>query len=269
MRSWTFTRVVLTSSFLAALSVAEVARAQFGPYGGYSGGWGAYPYAVSSRNANVTRQIAAQRHAASFSQAQRQTAAMQRGLHNATMSAARSETASMARHKQSYKDWWFQTQQRQSAQRRMQPRHQPPPAAPMYRPPAAAPRRTVSPPAPSAPRATAPRQKSTNIIKWPPWLMDPRFAQRRDRVEELLQRQASGGGKLTAKDYREIVDAVAKMKTTLKGMAYEITAGTYLEVEKFLDSLAAEAQQRIKGKAGTQPAKEPGKKPAPAGNARG
>ena len=263
MRGWTFTSVVLASSFLAVASVAEIAMAQFGPYGGYNRGWGAYPYAVSSRSANVTRQLAAQRHAASFSQAQRQTANMQRGLRSATMNAARSQIASMGRQKQSYKDWWFQTQQQQSAQRRMQPRSQPPPVAPRYRPRPVVPRRTVS-----TPRATA-AKKSADIINWPARLSDPRFAKQRARVEGPFRRQASGGGDPTVKDYREIIDATGQMKATLKEMAYEISAGTYLEVEKFLDSLAAEAQERIKGKAGTQPAKEPSEKRAPAGKAGG
>ena len=50
-----------------------------------------------------------------------------------------------------------------------------------------------------------------------------------------------------------MIDAAGKMKKTLQTLAYEISAGDYLSLQKYLDQLAAEAQQRIDAAAPEKP----------------
>ena len=69
-------------------------------------------------------------------------------------------------------------------------------------------------------------------------------------------------GDPTLEDYRAMIDATEQMKTILKGMVYEISAGDYMATEKFLDALAGEARERIERRTNTTPAGQPAEQPA-------
>ena len=108
----------------------------------------------------------------------------------------------------------------------------------------------------------APARKSTDIIPWPAVLRDARFAQQRARVEGPFRKQAAEGTPPTVDEYKGMIDAGEKMKQILKGAAYQISAGDYMAVEKFLDAMAAESQERIDRRTAKEPAVESSKKPA-------
>ena len=249
MRSSMLTGAVLALGCLVWLPLA--AMAQFGPYGSYSLYEGAGPYVASARSANVSRQLAAQRHATTFDRGQQQMANQQRDIRASLSRQGQSRTASMERHVGDYKDWWFTTQQRQFAQRQ---------ARQQSRPAAAMPRGTASF-SPSTMQSTPP-QESTGIIAWPPVLRNAQFAEQRARVEGPFQT----GINPTIKQYKGMIDATEKMKQTLKNNAYQISAGEYMEVEKFLDTLAAECQERVDHWTAKESAVELDEKPAAPGD---
>ncbi len=84
-------------------------------------------------------------------------------------------------------------------------------------------------------------EQPSGVIEWPAILMDRRFAEQRALVEAPYKKE----GNPTVEDFLGMIDAAGKMKKTLEKLAYEVTAGNYLAVQKYLDQLAAEAQQRI------------------------
>ena len=245
MRSSMFTRFLFTLNFVVAVLVVETATAQFGPHGRGYGGWGAHPYTMG--NYQVSQQIAAQRHNLTFSIAQKQAASQQRDIRRTTSREARSRLDSASREKGKNRDWWFQQEQRKLAQRQARGTRYAASPAPVA---------TASSFAPATARR-APTRESDDIIKWPVLLKEPPFAEQRARVEEPYRRQASEGGRPTAGDFRSMIDAAGEMKTILKGIAYEVSAGDYMAVEKFLNDLAAEAQAWEKRAAEAQAPAEP------------
>ncbi len=102
MRGSILTGAVLALSWLVCLSLAETAMAQFGPYGYYSGGWGANAYAATARSTDVSRQLASQRHAKSFARGQQQVTNLQREIRGTLTSEAQRRTASMGQYKSDY-----------------------------------------------------------------------------------------------------------------------------------------------------------------------
>lgn len=225
-------------SLLVPLMFATTAVAQIGPYGNYYGGWGAHPYAaIGAINStqNTMRTISAERQAASQQQAAQRSAALQSSIRDSLASGGRARAEGIANQQRTEQDWWFQQQQRKMAENRARESRRP-----AFGASAAVPRSFV----PSTPQTEAP-QASTDIIKWPTVLRDARFAQQRTRVEEPFRRVASGGTAVTVNEYRAIVDATQQMQNTLEQMSYEISAGAYQGVEKFLLQLADEARGKI------------------------
>jgi hypothetical protein len=258
MRGSMLTGAVLALSCLVCLSLAETAMAQFGPYGSYSGGWGANPYAATARSADVSRQMASQRHAKTFDRGQQQMTNLQGQVRGMQTSEAQRRTASMGQHKSDYKDWWFTTQKQQFAQQ--QQRFAQSQARLPYRSAAAAPRETAST------MQSAPPRNSTDIIGWPTILRNTQFAEQRARVEGPFRTQAAEGTAPTIEQYTGMVDATEKMKQILKDNAYEISAGDYMETEKFLDAMAAECQGRIDRRTTKEPVIEPSETPVASGD---
>ena len=155
------------------LALATTAVAQFWPgygyYGGY-GAWGAYSSAVEN---STSRYIAQQDRLQGQKAAMQQNALMQSGIRNTLTTQAQTRTQDILGQQQSNKDWWFQVQQQQMAQRR---------AMPALASGGGAPAAGFE----SAPSATARPEAATDIIKWPPVLCDPQFAQQTGRGRSAL-----------------------------------------------------------------------------------
>lgn len=222
--------VVLTPFCLSLVPAA--ASAQFWPGHGYGiGGFGGWGGAQVAAEADATmRNIASQEHAASQSIAAQQSAAMQANIRNTLSTQADIRTQSMLSQQQSHRDWWFQVQQQQSAQRRARQGGAVPAAGPAH--------------VPTAPTLRVP-PIATDIIPWPPVLWDSRFDEQRAAVEAPYRRNVGKQASRTAADYEGMIEAAEQMKVVLGAMTSEISAQDYLHAQKFLDQLAAEARGRI------------------------
>ena len=100
----------------------------------------------------------------------------------------------------------------------------------------------------AAPAAASAPEAATDVIKWLPVLCEPRFAAERARVEAPYRRDPTGRTNPTTADYQNMIDAAGQMKAVLGRMTAEISAQDYLNAEKFLDQLAAEARGRIENR---------------------
>ncbi len=179
------------------------------------------------------RNIAAREHAASQNIAAQQNAAMQANIRNTLSTQADMRTQGMLSQQQSHRDWWFQVQQQQTAQRRAMQGSAIPRADPTY--------------VPTAPSSRVP-PVATDIIPWLPVLWDSRFDEQRAAIEAPYRRDAGKDSSRTAADYEGMIEAAEQMKLALGAMTKEISAQDYLQAEKFLDQLAAEARERIEHK---------------------
>ena len=160
-----------------------------------------------------------------------QNQAVQQGIRSTLSSQAQARTQAIQAEGQSNRDWWFQQQQRQVAQGPRTGARSPLPFVPSVA-------ATTAPPQPAA---------SAGIIAWPQLLLDPRFAAARATVEDPYRQDR----RPTRDDYLAMVGATTEMKTTLEGLAAEVSAAEYMATVKFLDTLAAEAQGRLETKEAT------------------
>jgi hypothetical protein len=253
MRRATLVRVVRLSSLVVAVALAgPAAFGQWLPNPYY--GWGGFGYGgsfVNTANTNFAQQRIADAEITGAARLARQQSAS-----NMMMQQAQSRTAGILDQRQNYADWWHQTQQRQFEQR---------PAPASFGPPAA-----VGPPPVAAAQSTsgtAPAGKSSEVIRWPTILKDPRFAAEREQIEAPFRRGLSGGPHPTAADYRALITTSEAMKVKLRAMAPELIASEYLAVDSFLDQMEGEARTRIEElEARAKPAENPLDKPAAAGN---
>jgi hypothetical protein len=101
-------------------------------------------------------------------------------------------------------------------------------------------------PARETSKPAAPRE----IMLWPTILKDQRFNEDRADVEAPFRRAYADGKPLTIDDYQGIIQAVEKMKATIKGIESQIVEPEYTAVEKYLDDLIADAQKRIQAREG-------------------
>ncbi len=230
--------VLTVLGFLVLSLLAGPAMAQWGPYGGGYGGSGAYPYAVSSQANNVSRELAAGAHKATFNRAQQQMSNMQSGIRNTLSASARNRTASMQNYTQDYTNWTLQHQDRQRSESRL-------------------PTRSFASSPTSMARAypSTVARVSTSVIKWPVAFLDRRFDKLRAEIEAPFRKQASGGSPPTIEEYQKMIDAAGEMKGLMTGLAFDVSAAQYKELEKFLDTLAGEARGRIEKRTTKQPAK--------------
>ncbi len=213
-------------------------RGGYGGYGGYGDDAGVMAVYSSAINSASMRSAAQSERAAGERAAAQQMAAMQGGIRSTLGTQAEARTQSLLSQQQSNRDWWFQVQEQQVAQRRA--------VAASSGLGAAAPVMGFE----STPTTQAMPQAATDIIKWLPVLCEPPFAEQRARVEAPYRRGSGGLGTPTVADYKDMVDAAQQMKTILGKMTARISAQDYLGAEKFLDRLAAEANERIQ-KAGS------------------
>jgi hypothetical protein len=206
-------------------------------YGYGYGGWGATSQYNTTRNIEAADQLSGQVIAA------QQSAAMQNNIRNTMMTQAQSQTQNILNQRQSNKDWWFQVQQQQAAQRRATPSRMPPLAAPAtsFEPaPVAA--------APSAPVTTAAAAPADEVMQWPVALQDPRFAGLRAEIEAPYRRTPGKMSYPTREEYLAMLQPIEQMRALLGQMTGELTAREYLDAEKFLNLVAQQAQERAKPK---------------------
>jgi hypothetical protein len=196
-------------------------------YDGYDDGAIAAGFALNSADnaaRNASQSYQAWRQQATSSQ----MSGMESSIRN-TMNAGDQQYAqSLYNRQQAGRDWWFQVEQQQAAQRQAQ--------ASRY---AAMPTGFESAPASSAPKV------ATDIIQWPLLLQAPQFAAQRAQIEAPYRRSSKGLSRPTAEDYQAMVKIAERMKETLKGMTANITAQEYFDTEAYLDQLAAEARKRL------------------------
>ncbi len=232
-------RVVVLAALAAALLLVQTATAQIvyprqNYYGGYYGAWDAYPYGPGSTY-NTTLDNAAQQKMLGQSEAAAQRAAMQSGIRSTLSNQATAWNQATNNRRQDDRDWWFQTQQQQLAQRQAQQAYRPAPAAaaPAFEP-ATATAATVASPA-----------RANDIINWRPILYDRRFDALRAAVEAPYLR--NGGKPLsqpTAADYRNMIKAFEQMKVVLKQMDAQISAREYLDTCQDIDGLIKQSRDR-------------------------
>jgi hypothetical protein len=225
------TRLSAAITVFCLFFTPTAASAQFWPGHGYGGGgYGAWGAAVAEHADATQRNLAQQQHLASERIAAQQSAAMQSSIRNTLSTQADMRTQSILSQQQSNRDWWFQMQQQQMAQRRAMP------AGAVSRPDPTF--------VPTAPASSVP-PVATDIIPWPPVLWDSRFSEQRAAVEAPYRRDAGTQATRTVADYESMIEAAGQMKLLLDAMTAEISAQDYLHTEKFLDQLAAEARGQI------------------------
>jgi len=227
------TIIVIAATWMAISAATAAAQAWPGHhrYYGYYGGYG-YNSAVviyDLGSAGNARRYAAQSERLLGQQiAAQQMAATQSGIRNAMEADAQRRVQNAFLQQQADRDWWFQTQQQQVAQRQ-----------------ALAAQLALIKAAEGFDSATP---AALDLIKWPSVLRDPQFAERRARIENPYRRGSKVPSTPTAKDCQEMIETAGQMKMILKGMAANISARDYLDAEAFLDQLAAEARGKL-GKA--------------------
>jgi hypothetical protein len=236
------------------LAVGEPASAQiwWGGPGYYDAGGWAGAVALASSNAAYANQMqqANQDRLAAQQAARQRDMALGSSIRNTLSSQAQQQTNAVAEQRQSYKDWWFQTQQQQMA---------------------GGPAKVTSSPVPMA-GGFGFRQPligglsyedlypnvSLDIIKWPPVLQEREFASRRAQIEAPYRRSPPGLSTPTAADYRNMVSTVEQMKSILEwrlGQRGGLPRVDYEQAKAFLNNLAQEAQERAQ-RAGTSLAPE-------------
>jgi hypothetical protein len=157
---------------------------------------------------------------------------------------------------QANRDWWFQVQQQQVAERRTTTSSSPAvvdlspsvPSAPSPSPSAGDSASVYNAPAsmgfestPYVPPVTS------SVIRWLPVLCAPQFDQQRAKIEAPYRRKTDGQrlSNPTPEDYRNMIEAAAKMKTILQGMKADVSPQDYIDAVAFLDQLSTEARSRV------------------------
>ncbi len=229
--------MLLIETSAATVSAQMFPGRRYGP--GYYGGYydsGALAAGVGLGSASSSERNAAQSYQSWRQQASSsQMSGMESGIRNSVNSGDRRYSQDLYNQQQANRDWWFQVQQQQVAQRQA--------AASRYAVPpagfAAAPAGFEAASVPAAPKA------NSDIIKWLPLLQAPQFAAQRAQIEAPYRRSSKGLSIPTAEDYRNMLKAVGQMRVTLKGMTNDITAQQYLDADAFLNELAREINDRL------------------------
>jgi hypothetical protein len=240
MKNPRFLIAILTLCVLGTVKPGS-AQIWWGPGGYDDGGW-ASAIALASSNAAYSNrmEIAAQDRQAAQQAANDRSMAVGSSIRNTMTTQAQNRADAIARQRQDYKDWWYQTEQQQMTGR----------------------------PASSATGAAAPmaggagmRQPVVggmtmedlypdvhlDIIKWPRVLQERSFATRRALIEAPYRRSPPKLSAPTIADYRNMVSTVNEMKSILEwrlGKYGGLPTVDYEQAKAFLNNLAFEAQQR-------------------------
>ncbi len=225
----------------------QVWRSHGYPYGyggwGDSSGWARLGSLSATSQYNTTRNIQAADKSAGQAIAAQQSAAMQSNIRNTMMTQAQSQTQNILSQQQANKNWWFQVEQQQAAQRRATSVRMPPMGAPA----------TSFEPAPavaasSASAADTSAKPADDVMQWPTALQDPRFAGLRGEVEAPYRRTPGKISYPTREEYLAMLPPIEQIRSLLGQMTSELTAREYLDAEKFLNLIAQQAQERAKQK---------------------
>ena len=218
---------IAAAVFFFAATATSVA--QFWPGYGYRGGYGAWGSVASAMNNRTSRYVAQSDRMMGQQAAMQQQSALQSNIRGTLESQAQTRTQSSLGQQQSNRDWWFQVQQQQVARGRSMP-----PAGGGGMAAAGFEAALSTERVPAA---------ATDIIKWLPVLCEPQFAQERTIIEAPYRREPKANP--TPEDYQNMVDATEQMKVILGRMTTELSAQEYIDAERFLDQLAAEARGRL------------------------
>ncbi len=237
MRRTILIRCVAILGATAILAVANTSVAQFLPHGYHGGGWGAYPYGSSSYN--TSRNIASREYAASQQRASQQQARIGTDIRNTMNRDAQARIQSSTAQRQSAKDWWFQQEQRKTAERQQAGR-----GAPVGLPAAMPVGGALPPSTPRVGGSIDPIDTSSGI-RWPTLLRDPQFRQRRERLDKLFGERTAANSGPNSQHTLQILATVDQLKRLLREMAPQLNASEYLAVDEFLDGLAAQAKKPL------------------------
>jgi hypothetical protein len=155
-----------------------------------------------------------------------QSMLLQNQVSNTMIAQGQERTQAIASQRQSYKDWWFQTQQQQSAAR---------PAAPS----------ALSLVGNFGFEPDPPPKAAMDVIQWPVLLQRPTFASRRTLIEAPYRRTPPKLSAPTAHDYREMIPTIEEMKDILEWLTREgVDTNQYNQAKAFLNLIEQEARQR-------------------------
>jgi hypothetical protein len=201
---------------VAARAVDRIQNPKYGNYGDWGGG------TVYQFNNGLVGNLPQRQDSA-------QNMLMQSGIRNTLTSQGQARTEVIASQRQSYRDWWYQLDQQQSAGRSLGR-------------------------GASFERLDAPPPAAMDVIQWPPLLQDPAFASRRTLIEAPYRRSPPGLSPPTVKDYRDMIAIVDEMKDILEWLTREVVdAQEYNQAKAFLEKLQQEARQRVSRDSTTKP----------------
>jgi hypothetical protein len=228
--------LVVTVIAGGVLGLAAPALAQFFPGYGY-GGWGGTNGSAALLGADYQQATAMQMKAQSMQAGQERTMqqnyVVQSGIRNTLSSQAQSQTNAILSQQQADKDWWFQQQSQQMAQRRAieySTGAQPMPVGlgPSGGPPPAA----------------------MDIIKWPTVLQEQCFASERTQIEAPFRRTPPKLSVPTTADYGKMASAVEDMKAVLEWRLKDgVDLSNYNTAKTFLNQLGHELAARAQAAA--------------------
>jgi hypothetical protein len=199
-------RSAVANSGIAAAAANRIQNPKYGNYGDWGGG------TVYHFNNGMVGSLPQRQESA-------QSLMMQSGIRNTLLTQGQSRTQAIADQRQSYRDWWFETQQQQSA-------NQPRPVGFEW-------------------AANEPPKAAMDIIKWPPLLRDPAFASRRTLIEAPYRRTPPELSAPTSQDYAEMISTVQEMKDILEWLTRDgVDTQEYEQAKAFLNKIQQEARQR-------------------------
>jgi hypothetical protein len=236
-----------TSVQTVSAQVFSGRRVHRSSYDGYDSEYDAMVGMNALNNSNAAARGMAQSYQA-WGQQAAQGSATQSGIRSAMDTDAQRRSQAISSQQQSNRDWWYQTERRQVAQRQAPAAQPQVVAVPLpYSVPSsgAGSDSPYTPPASVAGFESAPVPVSSGIIKWPPVLSGPAFIRQRARIEDPYLRSIKGLSTPTPKDYRDMIETAEQMKAMLKTVSDVISAQDYMSAVTFLDQLAAEARGRL------------------------
>lgn len=154
--------------------------------------------------------------------AAQQAAATQRNIRYAMSADAQRRSDQAFIQQQADREWWLQTQQQQMADRQQ-----------------AAALAAMTANSESTPKV------ATDLIRWPPVLQAPQYAEQRTRIEAPYRRGPKGLSEPTASDYRDMIVCAGQMRTIVKEMTASLTSQQYIDAQVFLDRLTVEARSHL------------------------
>jgi hypothetical protein len=216
---------------------------------------GAVALASSNRVYSNQMQMGAQNQQSAQQAASQQNMALQSGIRNTLTTQAQDRTNTIEDQRQSYRDWWFQTNQQKIAGNQPNVIGSTMPMAGGY-----GSRQSIGS---SIIYEASHPPVALDIIMWPVVLQEKIFASERAQIETPYRRSPPGLSTPTATDYRNMVKTVGDMKSVLEwrlGQNGGLPTVDYEQAKAFLNNLAQEAQERAKRSGASS---NPDRTPAP------